>query len=823
MKSRLNYIEMISVCLLAVLSLIAAPAAAQQWQRFTPPAPRSSVDAGAVIAPSPAEPSLATAQANTAALQALINANDEIRFTQAGDYYFSGRITLDSNTTLHIRPGVTLWRHSGAPGVQLFQTIGTAQTTDIMISGGGSIGRRADGTPTNDDGHTVVLWHVQRVTIRDIVFRDTAGPLFSNRDGKYVLYFNRAFDAHLENLGFVGGVIEYGIGAVSSDAVHLSGACERFRLDNLWGAADDNPVALMNRDYGSYEGYNNGVTTVPFTNGSVRFVHATRIHFQNSAEIVRLTGRFMPTARVTDLSTTDPAAPGAAVTGVAWTVATRVVSKTGLFDNYTWADGDYLLVTAGTGVKQAGPGGDPSANDVTTTQPLALPILRKIDNNQVEVGVIVNAANVASMTILNGAYTSEEVSDILVEGVTGSVKPNNSAMGIGLDDTADPGGSPVLLTQAVHRRVVIRNVSVTVPTAGFALIQSRAIGLRELTLEGVLELAPGSDPSALLYNNTSGRTIVSVFDASRATWRARPSGTVSYSLFTFEPWARTFKAGNWDVVSAQTGGGVTLLNFAGDDGNAGNLQPSRIDDFSAGDIRLEATASGSLLRGIVTYNADGAQIRRGLINSLEMVNGASAINGALNTGATAGVRSRLHVNQMRVLGTVGEMVVRAQADVTYDSLIRDTASGELARAASGDSNAAPSLQPANTLTFTLSSADFTTAATSQTLALSAVPGNRYAGYQLPRAASVTGVRIEVVTAWVGLTSPTITVGTTGTPAAYASAFSVAALGGTYSTPTAANSFNAESAGWLPLSVTLAASNNVNLGSAGLVKITITFE
>jgi hypothetical protein len=818
MKSRPTYIEMISVCLLAVLAAFAAPANAQQWQRFAPPAARTSVDASAAIASASAEPSLGTAQGNTAQLQALINANDEVRFTQAGDYYFSGQITLDSNTTLYVGPGVRLWRHSGAPGVQLFQTIGTSQTTDVLITGGGSIGRVADASATNDDGHTCVFWHVQRFTIRDIIFRDTAGPLFSQRDGKYQTYFNRAYDVHLENLGFIGGVTEYGLGAVSSDGIHFSGACERVRIDNVWGACDDNPVAIMNRDYGAYEDYDNGVTTVAFTNGSVRFFHISRVHFQNSAEIIRLTGRFMPTARDTDLNTGSDAA-GADVTGVAWTAATRVVSKTNLFTDYTWADGDFLIVKAGTGVKQAGPGGEPSATDVTAAQPLALPIIRKIDNNSVEVGVIANATDVASMTVLNGAYTSEEVSDILIDGVTGSVKPNNSAMGIGLDDTADPGGSPVLLTQAVHRRVVIRNASVIVPTAGYALIQSRAMGLRELTLDGVMELAPGSDASALLYNNTSARTVMSLFDASRATWRARPSGTVSYSLFTFEPSARVLKAGSFDVVSAQTGGGVTLINIAGDDGIV-----SRIDDFTAGDIRMEATASGSLVRGLVLYNGDGAQIRRGLIDSIEMIGGASAINGALNSGATAGVRSRLHVNQFRVLGAVGEMVVRAQADVTYDSLIRDTASGELARGAAGDSNAAPSMQPANTITYTLTEADFTAAALTQTVTLSAV--TRYAGQHLPRAATVVGVRVEIVTAISGggITAATVDVGITGAETRFVSALNAFALGGTYATPSAANSFFAETAGWPALVVRLNTTTaNVVAATAGLIKITITFE
>lgn len=778
----------------------------------------AALDMSARLAPAAAEPSLAAAQAASIVLQNAIDTGAPVTFSRPGDYYFSGRITLRTGTHLHVPPGVRLWRHSGAPGVQLFQTIGTSLTTDIVINGGGSIGRVADATATNDDGHTIILWNVDRYTITDIVARDTAGPLFSNRDGKYWLYCNNTSNGYLANLGAVGGVTEYGIGALSSDHLHFSGRNEHIRIDNVWGASDDNPVAVMNRDYGAYESYNNGVATVPFVNGSCRFFHITRVNYRNSAELIRLTGRFMPTVRVADLDTGGTAA-GADVTGVAWTAATRQVSKTGMFSAYTWQDGDFLLVTAGTGVKQPGPGGEPSASDVTSTQPLALPIIRKIDNNSVEVGVIVAAGDIASMTVTNAAYVSEEVSDILIDGVTGSTKPLNSAMGIGLDDTADPGGSPVLLTQAVHRRITIRNASVIVPSAGYALIQSRAMGLRELTLDGVMELAPGSDPSALLYNNTSARTVMSLFDASRATWRARPSGTVNFSLFTFEPSARVLKVGSFDVVSAQTGGGCTLINIAGDDGIV-----SRIDDFTAGDIRMETINSGSLLRGVVLYNGDGAQIRRGLIHSIEMIGGASAINGALNSGATAGRRSRIHVNQMRVLGTVGEMVVRAQADVTYDSLVRDTNSGELARGAAGDSNAAPSLQPGNTLTFTLSSADFTAAALTQTLTLSALA--RYAGYHLPRGASVVNVRAEVVTAWAGgtISAATIDVGITGAETRFVAALNAFALGGTLATPSAANAYFAESAGWPALTVRLnTTGGNVNTATAGLVKITLTFE
>jgi hypothetical protein len=807
--------------LLILAALIATPAIAQPWQRFTPPAPRSSVDASAVIAPSAAEPSLATAQANTAQLQALINANDEIRFTQAGDYYFSGRITLDSNTTLHVGPGVTLWRHSGAPGVQLFQTIGTSLTTDLLITGGGSIGRRADGTPTNDDGHTIVLWNLDRYAITNINGRDTAGPNFVNRDGKYWLYCNGTSNGYLANLGAIGSVTEFGIGALSSDFLHFSGRNDRIRIDNVWGAADDNPVAIMNRDYGAYETYNNGVTTVNLFNGSCRFFHITRVHFQNGAEIIRLTGRFMPTARDTDLNTGGDAA-GADVTGVAWTAATRVVSKSNLFTDYTWQDGDFLIVTAGTGVKQAGPGGEPSATDVTAAQPLALPIIRKIDANSVEVGVIVDDADVASMTVLNGAYTSEEVSDILIDGVTGSVKPNNSAMGIGLDDDAD---AIVKLTQAVHRRITIRNASVIVPSAGYALIQSRAMGLRELTLDGVMELAPGSDGSALLYNNTSARTVMSLFDASRATWRARPSGSTSHSLFTFEPSARVLRVGSFDVVSAQTGGACTLINIVGDDGIV-----SRIDDFSAGDLHFSAIASGSLLRGIVLYNGDGAQVRRGIINSIHMSEGASAINGALNTGATANLRSRIHVNDLRVLGAIGESVVRTLADVTYDRLVRDTASGNLVAAFSADTNAAPTIGPANTLTFTLFESDFTAAATSEIITLASLTRSTvtpYSTYRLPKGASVVNVRVEVLQAFDdgagAMSASQIDVGVTATPDQYVSNFTTFATGGTLATPSAANAFTAE-ATWPAFAVRLeTTSANVVAATTGAVRVTVTFE
>jgi hypothetical protein len=778
----------------------------------------AAIDVSARLPPVAAEPSLAAAQAASVVLQAAIDTGAPVTFSKPGDYYFSGRITLRTGTHLHVPPGVRLWRHSAAPGVQLFQTIGTSQTTDVLIDGGGSIGRVADGIATNDDGHTCVFWHVQRFTINDIVFRDTAGPLFSQRDGKYCVYFNRAYDVDIRNVGFVGNVTEYGIGAVSSDGVHFSGACERVRIDNVWGACDDNPVALMNRDYGAYESYNNGVTTVSFTNGSVRFFHITRVHMSNSAELIRLTGRFMPTVRVNDLTSTE--APLATVTGVTWDVGTaaaptRIIRKTNLFDLYTWQDGDFLQVVGGT-IKQPGTGGAFSGDDVTAAQPLALPIIRKIDANSVEVGVMAKATTDASISILNGAYTSEEVSDILIDGVTGSVKPNNSGMGIGLDDTGD---ATVKLTQAVHRRIVIRNASIVVPTSGYALIQSRAIGLRELTLDGVMELAPGSNVSALLYNNTSPRTVMSLFDASRATWRARPSGTVNHSLFTFTASARVLRAGSWDVVSAQTGGSVTLINIGG--GTDSII--TRIDDFTAGNIRMEAIASGSLLRGVSLNNGNEAQISRGLIDSLEMVNGAAAITGPITT---ANLRSRIHVNQIRVLGTIGEMAVRGQADVTYDSLIRDTASGELARGAAGDSNAAPSMQPANTLTFTVSEADFVGGGATETLTLGTGTLARYAGYRLPRAASVVGARVEIVTAISGgsISAATVDVGITGAETRFVSALNAFALGGTYATPSAANAFFAETAGWPALVVRLNTTGGTPGGAtAGLIKITITYE
>jgi hypothetical protein len=390
-------------------------------------------------------------------------------------------------------------------------------------------------------------------------------------------------------------------------------------------------------------------------------------------------------------------------------------------------------------------------------------------------------------------------------------------MGIGLDDDAD---AIVKLTQAVHRRVTIRNASVIVPTAGYALIQSRAMGLRELTLDGVMELAPGSNGSALLYNNTSARTVMSLFDASRATWRARPSGSTGHSLFTFEPSARVLKVGSFDVVSAQTGNSCTLINIVGDDGIV-----SRIDDFSAGDLHFSAIASGSLLRGIVLYNGDGAQIRRGIINSIHMSEGASAINGALNTGATANLRSRIHVNDLRVLGAIGESVVRTLADVTYDRLVRDTASGNLVAAFSADTNAAPTIGPANTLTFTLFESDFTVANTTETLTLSSI--TRFAGMHIPKGASVVNVRVEVLQAFDdgagAMSASQIDVGVTATPDQYVSNFTTFATGGTLATPSAANAFTAE-ATWPAFAVRLeTTSANVVAATTGAVRVTVTFE
>jgi hypothetical protein len=395
-------------------------------------------------------------------------------------------------------------------------------------------------------------------------------------------------------------------------------------------------------------------------------------------------------------------------------------------------------------------------------------------------------------------------------------------MGIGLDDDAD---AIVKLTQAVHRRITIRNASVIVPSAGYALIQSRAMGLRELTLDGVMELAPGSDGSALLYNNTSARTVMSLFDASRATWRARPSGSTSHSLFTFEPSARVLRVGSFDVVSAQTGGACTLINIVGDDGIV-----SRIDDFSAGDLHFSAIASGSLLRGIVLYNGDGAQVRRGIINSIHMSEGASAINGALNTGATANLRSRIHVNDLRVLGAIGESVVRTLADVTYDRLVRDTASGNLVAAFSADTNAAPTIGPANTLTFTLFESDFTAAATSEIITLASLTRSTvtpYSTYRLPKGASVVNVRVEVLQAFDdgagAMSASQIDVGVTATPDQYVSNFTTFATGGTLATPSAANAFTAE-ATWPAFAVRLeTTSANVVAATTGAVRVTVTFE
>jgi hypothetical protein len=529
----------------------------------------------------------------------------------------------------------------------------------------------------------------------------------------------------------------------------------------------------------------------------------------------------MPTVRVNDLDT-GGAAAGDNVANVAWAPTTRVVSKTNMFNAYTWAEGDYLQVVGCTtnAVKQPGSAAAFSANDVTAAQPLALPIIRKIDNTSVEVGVMVSASaldgTTTHMTVVNSVYTSEEVSDIVIDGVSGSVKASNHGMGIGLDDTAD---ATVKLTQAVHRRITLRNVAITVPSSGFSMIQCAAIGLRELTLEGNIQLANGSSGDAVLFNNTSSRTLMNFHDASRAVWRARPSGTGAFSLVSQEAAARVYRAGSFDVVSSQTGGACTLLNLVGAD----SIIP-RFDDFSAGDIRAEAIASGSLLRGIVCYNGNGSQVRRGIVNSIDLVNAAEGISGAINTGATAGLRSRFHVNSFRMIGTIAVAAVRGQADVTYDNCVRDAGSGELAYGAANDTISAPSMQPSNTMTFTITEADFTAAATTQTVTLTSL--TRYANHLLPRAASVVGVRVEVVTAFTGggITAATLDVGITATPTRFVAGFDVFNVGGTYATPSAANAYFAESAGWPALAVRLnTTTGNVVDANAGIAKVTVTFE
>jgi hypothetical protein len=810
--------------LLLVFSITSA--IAQPWQRFAPALPsRSVVAADTVISgvpvsgtPASTEPALAVAQANAAALQDLINRYDRIEFTVPGRYYFAGRAIIDSNTDLVVGPGVELWRHSGYVNQPWIHTIGTSQTTNIVIRGGGLIGRVADAIAANDNTHTLILWHTRYVTIDNITFGDTSGPLYTNRDGKYAIYGNRSYDWNLNNLRFVGAITDgttlHGPNAIGSDAIHATGACERWIITNVSGSTADNSIALMTRDYGAYETYNNGTTSVTLFMGDVKDIWIDGMNFWGSTELFRTTGRFEPIVRDSDLDSGGNVA-GADVTSVVWTASTRQVSKTGLFNDYTWQEGDYLVIKGGTGVKRAGAGGEPDASDVSAAEPLIVNIVRKVSNDAVEVGIIPNSTDVANMTILNGAYTTHSVSNVVVRNITGSVSTNTHGIGLALDDTAD---ATVKLTQCPTRNLVLENVRITVPSAGYALISVRGIQLESLELRGTIEHGPGSSAASPVIDHTGSRSVMRYFDARAATINKTTTGTATFSVINWEPSARLWHLGLLNIDNSLSSGGCTAINFTGDDGIL-----TRIDDFDVGVLRHRCTNSGTNW-GLSLYAGNGAQLRRARFGVLDFENITFGVTGALNSGP-ANTRSRIYADQIRAHGTLSSLT-RGQVDLTYGSFVRDTASGELAYGYSNDTNSAPTFGPGNTLSFTVLSTDFTSAATSQTLTFSSM--TRFAGLHLPRAASVTSVKVEILQAFDDgagpITNATMDVGITATPTRYVNGFSAFALGGTNTTPAATDSRSLESESWPALACRLNTTlGNVNTLTTGAARITVTFE
>jgi hypothetical protein len=823
-------IRLLFATLLSIIG-IATPALAQQWQRFTVPSNSpSAVNVSYLIAPVAAvgtanesEPSLAVAQANAAILADALARYDTIEFTTPGRYYFAGRAILDSFTKLYVGPGVELWRHSGYVNQPWIHTIGTSQTTDIIITGGGLIGRVADETAANDNSHTLILWHTQRVTIDNITLGDTCGPNFTDRDGKYAIYGNRSYDWRIDNVRFVGAITDgttlHGPNAIGSDGIHASGACERWIITNVSGSTADNSVAIMTRDYAAYETFNNGTTTVNFTKGDVKDFIIDGMNFWGSTELFRTTGRFEPIVRDNDLSTTDAAAPEGNVTGVAWTASTRQVSKTGLFNDYVWQEGDYLVVVGGTGVKRPGPGGEIDASDVSASEPLALPIVRRVSNDAVEVGILVGSGDFASMTILNGAYDTYAVENVVVRNVTGSVAVNVHGIGLALDDTADS----TKLTQAPSRNIVLENINITVPTTGYALISVRGIQLESLELRGTIQHGPGSATGSPLIDHTGGRSVMNRFDASAAAMTKTATGTATFSVINWEASARLWRLGTLNIDNALTGGGCTAINLAGD-ATAGEAIVARIDDLDIGTLRHTCTNSGTNW-GVSTYASSGARILQGRIGVARLENVTFGFTGPLS--ASAVTRSRLHVDDLRVIGTISA-VTRGQADVTYDHYVRPTASGEnMYGAAESGAYPGPTLLRANQLGFYLTEADFTTAGTSQIVTLSTLTRSSlapYADFILPRGATVTGVRVEVLEAFddgVGAMSASqIDVGVTATPDAYVSNFTTFATGGTRVVPTGYNA----AATFPALAVRLETTGaNVVAATTGRVFITVTFE
>jgi hypothetical protein len=176
---------------------------------------------------------------DTAAIQAALTAasvqTGSTTFIPAGTYLISAPLIVYSTCKLLLDDEATikLKSNSNCNMLQSPGVVGGARSNDITVIGG--VWDRQDNGGVGNNLHSVVMRNVDRLTIRDMTFKSTAG--------KYAVCVAGCTEFDIQRMRMNG---------TFSDGVHLQGACQRGQVRGVYGTAGDDLVALSPKDYAAY-------------------------------------------------------------------------------------------------------------------------------------------------------------------------------------------------------------------------------------------------------------------------------------------------------------------------------------------------------------------------------------------------------------------------------------------------------------------------------------------------------------------------------------------------------------------------------------------
>jgi hypothetical protein len=107
------------------------------------------------------------------------------------------------------------------------------RSNDITVIGG--VWDRQSNGGVGNNQHSIAMRNVDRLTMRDMTFKSTAG--------KYAVAIAGCTEFDIQRMR---------MSSTFSDGVHLQGACQRGQVRGVYGTAGDDLVALSPKDYAAY-------------------------------------------------------------------------------------------------------------------------------------------------------------------------------------------------------------------------------------------------------------------------------------------------------------------------------------------------------------------------------------------------------------------------------------------------------------------------------------------------------------------------------------------------------------------------------------------